>query len=213
MQTSKDFCALGAYCRFQISAWFAAWLGKGFPYGTLFVNVLGSFIMGLLVGAIKMNAVPFIPWHDFIGEGFLGALTTFSTFSMDTFAAFRDGQPGKAIATSSSIWSCASVDRFRLFPDASVGGRHVVYRKHHCCPVRRRGGGGSALQAECRDHERPDPGFPLGILCINVLGGFLMGLLQGAMKRSGNRSRWDTACLEPAPRRFHHLLHLLARYV
>ena len=75
-----------------------AWLGKGFPYGTLFVNVLGSFIMGLLVGAIKMNAVPFIPWHDFIGEGFLGALTTFSTFSMDTFAAFRDGQPGKAIA-------------------------------------------------------------------------------------------------------------------
>ena len=82
--------ALGAYCRFQISAWFAAWFGKGFPYG--------SFIMGLLVGAIKMNDVPFIPWHDFIGEGFLGALTTFSTFSMDTFAAFRDGQPGKAIA-------------------------------------------------------------------------------------------------------------------
>ena len=45
--------ALGAYCRFQISAWFAAWFGKGFPYGTLFVNVLGSFIMGLLVGATE----------------------------------------------------------------------------------------------------------------------------------------------------------------
>ena len=88
--------AIGAYFRFQISAWFASWFGKGFPYGTLFVNVLGSFIMGLLVGAIKMNMVPVIPWHDFIGEGFLGALTTFSTFSMDTFAAFRDGQPGKA---------------------------------------------------------------------------------------------------------------------
>ena len=46
--------ALGAYCRFQLSAWFAAWLGKGFPYGTLFVNVFGSFTMGLLVGAIKI---------------------------------------------------------------------------------------------------------------------------------------------------------------
>ena len=99
--------ALGAYCRFQISAWFAAWFGKGFPYGTLFVNVLGSFIMGLLVGAIKMNAVPFIPWHDFIGEGFLGALTTFSTFSMDS--------PERPSPTSSSIWSCASVGPLSAF--------------------------------------------------------------------------------------------------
>lgn len=40
--------------------------------------------------------------------------------------------------------------------------------------------------------------FPLGILCINVLGGFLMGLLQGAINAAENRSRWDTACLEPA---------------
>ena len=90
--------ALGAYCRYQISAWFTSWFGKGFPYGTLFVNVLGSFIMGLLVCAILMQAMPGEPWHDFIGEGFLGALTTFSTFSMDTFAAFRDGKPGKAFA-------------------------------------------------------------------------------------------------------------------
>ena len=37
--------ALGAYCRIQITAWFAAWLGKAFPYGTQFENVLCSFIM------------------------------------------------------------------------------------------------------------------------------------------------------------------------
>ncbi len=89
--------AIGAWLRFQISAWFAAWFGKGFPYGTLFVNVLGSFIMGLLVGAIAAHTMSAVPWHDFIGEGMLGALPTFSTFSMDTFAAFRDGKPGKGI--------------------------------------------------------------------------------------------------------------------
>lgn len=89
--------AIGAFCRFQISGWFADWFGKRFPFGTLFVNVLGSFVMGLLAGAIRTGTVPLIPWHDFIGEGFLGALTTFSTFSMDTFSAFRDGRPVKGI--------------------------------------------------------------------------------------------------------------------
>lgn len=89
--------ALGAYCRYQFSAWFALWFGKGFPYGTLFVNVFGSSIMGILVGAILVNRLPSAPWHDFIGEGFLGALTTFSTFSMDTFTAFQEGKPGKAV--------------------------------------------------------------------------------------------------------------------
>ena len=41
--------AIGAFCRFQISGWFADWFGKSFPFGPLFVNVLGSFVMGLLV--------------------------------------------------------------------------------------------------------------------------------------------------------------------
>lgn len=90
--------AVGAWCRFQISAWFASWFGKSFPCGTLFVNVAGSFSMGLIAGAIRLGLIPGIPWHDFIAEGFLGALTTFSTFSMDTFAAFRDGRPAIAIA-------------------------------------------------------------------------------------------------------------------
>lgn len=83
--------ALGAWCRFQVSAWFADWFGKGFPYGTLFVNVVGSFIMGAIVAGIKAGYFPFAPWHDFIAEGFLGALTTFSTFSMDTFKLYAKG--------------------------------------------------------------------------------------------------------------------------
>lgn len=89
--------ALGAFARFWISAWAAARIGKNFPYGTLSANVLGCFLMGLVAGLLQTALIPNIPWRDFLAEGFLGALTTFSTFSMDTFAAFRDGQPGKGV--------------------------------------------------------------------------------------------------------------------
>lgn len=88
--------AIGAYCRYGISDLATGAFGKDFPHGTLIVNVLGSFIMGLIVGGIRADFVLVEPWHDFIGEGVLGALTTFSTFSMESFAAFRDGQPVKA---------------------------------------------------------------------------------------------------------------------
>ena len=88
--------ALGALCRHCVSSWCADRFGRAFPYGTLLVNVSGSLLMGLLAGC----------WHRwgtssaaalFAGAGFLGALTTFSTFSMDTFAAFHDGHPAKAL--------------------------------------------------------------------------------------------------------------------
>lgn len=88
--------AVGAWCRFQITAWFTQGLGKAFPCGTLFVNAAGSFIMGCIVAAIKAGFIPAVPWHDFIAEGFLGALTTFSTFSMDSFKLFAEGKPGLA---------------------------------------------------------------------------------------------------------------------
>lgn len=89
--------ALGAYSRYTLSALASSLLGKNFPYGTLFVNVLGSCIMGILAACIKSDYLSFSPWHDFIAEGFLGALTTFSTFSMDTFSLFSKGEIIKAV--------------------------------------------------------------------------------------------------------------------
>ncbi len=87
--------AVGALCRHVVSTKCAFRFGTAFPYGTLLVNVLGSLLMGLLGGCWERWGLFPVP-AMFIGSGFLGALTTFSTFSMDTFAAFRDGQPGKA---------------------------------------------------------------------------------------------------------------------
>lgn len=88
--------ALGALCRHGVSLWCADRFGKKFPYGTLLVNVAGSLLMGLLAGGAQRWGM-FPAFTLFAGAGFLGALTTFSTFSMDTFAAFRDGHPVKAV--------------------------------------------------------------------------------------------------------------------
>lgn len=75
--------AFGACSRYLISEICIYLLGKGFPYGTLTVNIVGSLIMGLLTAAITDGHIVAPHWRHIIGLGFLGALTTFSTFSMD----------------------------------------------------------------------------------------------------------------------------------
>lgn len=77
--------AIGATGRFVISQWCLTLFGKGFPYGTLTVNLLGSFLMGSLFILIEQGSIAGSPWRQLIGLGLLGALTTFSTFSMDNF--------------------------------------------------------------------------------------------------------------------------------
>ena len=76
--------ASGACLRFFISESMLKLLGKGFPFGTLTVNILGSLLMGILYGLIDKEIITASPAKTLIGIGFLGALTTFSTFSMDS---------------------------------------------------------------------------------------------------------------------------------
>ncbi|MBD1574544.1 fluoride efflux transporter CrcB [Vibrio sp. S17_S38] len=83
--------AVGACSRYLISEFCVALLGRGFPYGTLTVNVVGSAIMGLLMAAMQNGVIPESPWRLIIGLGFLGALTTFSTFSMDNVLLMQQG--------------------------------------------------------------------------------------------------------------------------
>ncbi|MDN3608660.1 fluoride efflux transporter CrcB [Vibrio ostreicida] len=83
--------AFGACSRYLISELCAALLGRGFPYGTLTVNVMGSFIMGLLIAAFENELIATEPWRQVLGLGFLGALTTFSTFSMDNVLLMQQG--------------------------------------------------------------------------------------------------------------------------
>lgn len=88
--------AIGAISRFQITNWFSQWFGTAFPYATLTVNVIGSLIMGLLMAALTQGSLIAPHWRPLIGVGFLGALTTFSTFSFDTLALFTQGEWLKA---------------------------------------------------------------------------------------------------------------------
>lgn len=84
--------ASGACLRYFINELTLKLLGKGFPFGTLLVNILGSFLMGILVGLLERQIVAVSPAKALLGIGFLGALTTFSTFSMDTLLLLQQGQ-------------------------------------------------------------------------------------------------------------------------
>lgn len=90
--------ACGASLRFFISQFLLNWLGKGFPFATLVVNISGSFIMGLLYGLIEQGTLEVSVYRTLVGIGFLGAFTTFSTFSLDTVLLIQQGEIFKAMA-------------------------------------------------------------------------------------------------------------------
>ena len=89
--------ACGASLRFFISQIVLNWLGKGFPFATLIVNIIGSLSMGLLYGFLEQGSLELTVHRTLIGIGFLGAFTTFSTFSLDTLLLIQQGELIKAM--------------------------------------------------------------------------------------------------------------------
>ena len=83
--------SLGAVSRYWVSSKTYLWLGTEFPYGTLMVNISGSFIMGFL--AILLSEKIELPEEIKFAllVGFLGSYTTFSTFALDGLQAFQNG--------------------------------------------------------------------------------------------------------------------------
>ena len=87
----------GAVVRFLISSGLYQWLGRGLPYGTLVVNVIGSFLIGLLTEALILQRLSFsLEYRAAILVGFIGAFTTFSTFSLETIYLIEEGSLVKA---------------------------------------------------------------------------------------------------------------------
>ena len=86
----------GAITRFIVANSIYGWLGRGFPTGTLFINVSGCFLMGLLTEILTQRWAVGMEWRAAILVGFLGAYTTFSTFALETLYLFETGDLLKA---------------------------------------------------------------------------------------------------------------------
>jgi len=87
---------IGAALRDGFNILFARLLGTAFPYATLFENVSGSIVMGLLVATFAFRSGIPHHWQLFLTTGILGGYTTFSTFSLDVALLYERGQVGLA---------------------------------------------------------------------------------------------------------------------
>ncbi len=99
--------AAGAVSRWLMTAGVQRWLGRDFPWGTLSVNVLGSFAMGLLALLFIERLDPGPALRLGVLVGFLGAFTTFSTFAVETVDLVQDEAPLRALLyVFASVGTC-----------------------------------------------------------------------------------------------------------
>ena len=99
--------ALGSVLRYGLSTWVHSLAGRGFPYGTLAVNVLGCLAMGFLFVLLVERMGESALWRAGLLIGVLGGFTTFSSFSIETFNLIEQGSLVKAAGNmAASLFLC-----------------------------------------------------------------------------------------------------------
>ena len=88
----------GAVARYGINTWLTTRWGTAFPYGTLFVNVSGSFVLCLMIAMLTRGVDVTPALRLALTVGFLGSYTTFSTFSADTLLLLESGYTLRGLA-------------------------------------------------------------------------------------------------------------------
>jgi CrcB protein len=88
---------IGGILRYLLSQFLQAKVASSFPYGTLAVNIIGCFLIGVVFGFVDRGNLS-NDWKLFLATGLLGGFTTFSAFSIETLALFREGQTLSAFA-------------------------------------------------------------------------------------------------------------------
>jgi CrcB protein len=115
--------AFGAVARYLAVGWVTAFCGKSFPWGTLFVNVLGSLLIGIAFVLVVEKLHTVASFRPLLMVGFLGAFTTFSTFSLETFSLIQDGKIIPAM-----LYIFGSVILCVLATTISIMGARLLFR-------------------------------------------------------------------------------------
>ena len=89
---------MGAVARFSLGNAITSLLGVGYPYGILVINIIGSFFVGICFELLVEEAILPPVWRSMLMVGFLGAFTTFSTFSVQVLGLFEAGRPLAALS-------------------------------------------------------------------------------------------------------------------
>src|SRR6188508_3296415 len=88
--------AVGTGARYLIAIWAAQRLGSAFPFGTLVVNLIGCFVIAALMhAALALGWSPTV--RSAVTIGFIGGLTTYSSFNYETMRLFEEGAPASAV--------------------------------------------------------------------------------------------------------------------
>jgi CrcB protein len=109
--------AIGANLRYVLSLWAAQQWGTTFPYGTLLINVIGSMAIGFILVLGTTRITMSMPWRLLLITGLLGAFTTFSTFSYETYDLCVRGSWGEA---GLNILASVGISLISVFLSASI---------------------------------------------------------------------------------------------
>ncbi|GGD91390.1 fluoride efflux transporter CrcB [Rhizobium anhuiense] len=96
--------AIGSLLRYYVGQWALRLMGPGFPWGTLAVNVVGCFVIGVFAELIARKFNASVELRLLLITGFLGGFTTFSAFSLDAISLFERGE-----AVAGGVYIVASV--------------------------------------------------------------------------------------------------------
>ncbi|HEX2644563.1 MAG TPA: fluoride efflux transporter CrcB [Thermoanaerobaculia bacterium] len=115
--------AVGSGLRYLLSGWVMRQTGPGFPYGTLAVNVLGSFLLGAIMEAALMSTFP-ETLRLALTTGVMGGFTTYSTFNYETLESVRVGDWGMGIVNVSvTVLACLVAGVLGLWTGRVLAGR------------------------------------------------------------------------------------------